>query len=87
MKIGFVLLALTSLAVNAEEWVPFHLPWDAPPDAVADARFLLDAPAGKHGFIKVRDGHFWFAGLGRQRFWAVNLMNLKKHVEAKGKKL
>jgi hypothetical protein len=73
MKTGFLLLALTSAAANAEPWVPFHLPWDAPADAVADVRFLLDAPAGKHGFLEVRDGHFWFSGLGRQRFWAVNL--------------
>ncbi len=72
MKIWFV-LALTSVAVNAGPWVPFHLPWDAPPDAHADARFLLDSPAGKHGFVQVRDGHFWFPGIGRKRFWAVNL--------------
>jgi hypothetical protein len=73
MKIWSFFLALTSVAVNAEQWVPFHLPWDAPPDALVDARFLLDPPAGKHGFIQVRDGHFWLPGIGRQRFWAVNL--------------
>lgn len=73
MKIWSVALALTSVAVNADQWVPFHLPWEAAPDALADARFLLDPPAGKHGFIQVRDGHFWFPGVGRKRFWAVNL--------------
>lgn len=60
-------------AAATEQWVPFHLPWEAPADALSDASFLLDAPAGKHGFIQIRDGHFWFSGLGRQRFWGINL--------------
>ena len=71
LAIGAV--ALTIVTANAEQWVPFHMPWEAPVNAVADVRLLLDAPAGKHGFIKVRDGHFWFPYIGRTRFWAVNL--------------
>ena len=27
---------------------------------VMDFSYLLDAPAGKHGFITERDGHFYF---------------------------
>jgi len=73
MKIWPIALASTCLAANADQWVPFHLPWEAPAEALADARFLLDPPAGKHGFIQVRDGHFWFPDSGRQRFWGVNL--------------
>jgi len=64
-------LAVTTPA--GEHWVPFHLPWEAPPEAIADARFLLDAPAGKHGPISVRDGHFCFKNGKRVRFWAMNL--------------
>jgi hypothetical protein len=65
---------LTHQTAAAEErWTPFHLPWEAPPDAIADARFLLDAPAGKHGPITVRDGHLAFKGGKRARFWATNL--------------
>ena len=52
---------------------PFFLAWEAPADAVADARFLLDPPAGKHGPITVRDGHLAFANGGRARFWGTNL--------------
>lgn len=26
----------------------------------ADFSHLLDAPAGKHGFVRVKDGHFYF---------------------------
>jgi hypothetical protein len=70
-----VLLALqrSVAAAEPEPWTPFHLPWEAPPDAVADARFLLDAPAGKHGPITVRDGHLVFKNGKRARFWAMNL--------------
>ncbi|MBI5394396.1 MAG: carbohydrate binding domain-containing protein [Verrucomicrobia bacterium] len=60
-------------AVAQEKWLPFHLPWEAPPDAVADARSLLDAPAGKHGPITASDGHLCFKNGKRVRFWATNL--------------
>ncbi|MBI5685107.1 MAG: carbohydrate binding domain-containing protein [Verrucomicrobia bacterium] len=70
-----VLMALVRAVASAESerWAPFHLPWEAPPSAVADARFLLDAPAGKHGPITVRDGHLAFKNGKRARFWATNL--------------
>lgn len=38
-----------------------------------DMRALLDGPAGKHGFITVRNGHFVFADGRRFRCWGVNL--------------
>ena len=53
--------------------MPFHLPWESPEGAIADARFLLDAPAGKHGPLVVRDGHFHFENGKRVKFWGVNL--------------
>jgi hypothetical protein len=59
--------------IDGEEWVPFHLPWESPAGAIADARFLLDAPAGKHGPLVVRDGHFHFENGRRVKFWGVNL--------------
>ena len=68
-----VALAMATTVWADENWVPFHLPWEAPPGAIADARFLLDPPAGKHGPISIRDGHFSFANGSRVRFWAVNL--------------
>lgn len=66
------LLCLTAF-MAPEPSVPFSLPWDAPPGAFADARFLLDAPAGKRGFLTARDGHFYFADSTRARFWGTNL--------------
>jgi hypothetical protein len=38
-----------------------------------DVSFLLDAPAGKHGFLEVRDGHLATADGKRVRFWGVNI--------------
>jgi hypothetical protein len=39
-----------------------------------DVSFLLDAPAGKHGFVVVKDGHLATADDGKRiRFWGVNI--------------
>ena len=43
-----------------------------------DVSFLLDAPAGKRGFVKVEGGHL-VAGDGRRiRFWGVNVTDWSK---------
>ena len=34
---------------------------------------LLDAPAGKHGFVEIRDGHLYFADGTRARFLGFNI--------------
>jgi hypothetical protein len=66
-------LAFTGAACAGENWFPFHLPWETPGEAIADARFLLDPPAGKDGPLAVRDGHFRFTNGDRVRFWATNV--------------
>ncbi len=38
-----------------------------------DVSFLLDAPAGKHGFVVVKDGHLATKDGQRIRFWGVNI--------------
>ena len=38
-----------------------------------DVSYLLDAPAGKHGFVQVKDGHLATADGQRIRFWGVNI--------------
>ena len=40
--------------------------------------FLLDAPAGKHGFVVVKDGHFATEDGKRIRFWGVNITDWSK---------
>src|SRR6202021_3565217 len=41
--------------------------------APVDVSFLLDAPAGEHGFVKVQDGHLATGDGHRIRFWGVNI--------------
>jgi hypothetical protein len=38
-----------------------------------DVSYLLDAPAGKHGFVRVQDGHLVTGDGERIRFWGVNV--------------
>ena len=51
---------------------PFLFGQDKVFTGALDFRFLLDAPAGKHGFIRIRGGHF-FEGEKRIRFYGFNL--------------
>src|SRR6202044_3305150 len=43
-----------------------------------DVSFLLDAPAGKHGFIKIANGHLATGDGQRIRFWGVNITDWSK---------
>lgn len=52
--------------------VPFVLPWNDASASVTDMSGLIPRPAGKHGPILVKDGHF-YAGAARIRFFGVNL--------------
>src|SRR5207244_2529490 len=38
-------------------------------------RHLLDAPAGKYGFLQARNGKFLWPNGKRARFWGVNISN------------
>jgi hypothetical protein len=44
-----------------------------PSRSPVDVSFLLDAPAGRHGFIKVENGHLATDDGQRIRFWGVNI--------------
>lgn len=44
-----------------------------PNKGVLDYSHLLDAPAGKHGFVKTRGGHFYFEDGTRARFLGFNV--------------
>jgi hypothetical protein len=47
-----------------------------PQSSLVDFSFLLDAPAGKHGFLTTRsDGHFYFADGTRAWFFGINIAN------------
>ena len=70
-----------------EDWFPFELPWDQGPvkGSALDRSFLLDPPAGKHGFLKAQGEQFVFADGTNARFWGVNFSagaNFPTHQQA-----
>lgn len=79
-------LGLAAVAAPAEELAPlfpFVISYDAPDNASSVAH-LLDAPAGKHGFVRVQDGRF-VNDAGPMRLNACNLTgpaNFPTHEQA-----
>ena len=62
----------TLSAPSAEGLFPFLLSYDMA-KGVTDFSFLLDAPAGKHGFTRIENGHF-VNDAGRIRFNGINFV-------------
>jgi hypothetical protein len=52
--------------------VPFTMEHRAADSSSLDLSFLLDAPAGRHGFARVRDGHLVRGDGARLRLWGVH---------------
>jgi hypothetical protein len=64
---------------------PFAIDWQNNSEALSDVSFLLQAPAGKAGFIGVRNGHLAYPDGRRFRIWGVNMTgfgNLPSHEDA-----
>ncbi len=56
------------------QWFPFTVAWDDSLENNIDiSNIVLDAPAGEHGFVKIKEGHFYFEDGLRTRFWGINL--------------
>jgi hypothetical protein len=70
-------LTLLASAGVAQNFQPFVIDHFQRQDSDADVSFLLDAPAGKHGFIRVAGGHLAHDG-GRFRIWGVNVVGFVK---------
>jgi hypothetical protein len=83
-RVGRVGLAFLALAIPvAAEWDdsllrPFVIHHRSAAPSRADVSFLLDPPAGKEGFIQVRNGRFTTAAGRRIRFWGVNVTDWSK---------
>jgi len=69
-----------SVGQSTDGMVPFSLDHRAAlrSQSPVDVSFLLDAPAGKHGFIQVKDGHLATGDGQRIRFWGVNITDWSK---------
>jgi hypothetical protein len=62
--------ALQPFTVDHRKALLAHLP--------VDVSFLLDAPAGKHGFVRAQGGHF-VTGYGKRiLFWGMNITDWSK---------
>jgi len=61
-------------ALDTSDWIPFNIQnCKTKKDTLLDLSFLLDAPAGKHGFLKVQNGHFVFEDGTPARFFGTNI--------------
>ena len=79
----FAAAALLMCAASAAEMFPFVPSYDSP-ENVVNMSHLLEAPAGKNGRIRVKDGHF-VDDKGRVKLHATNLTgpsNFPTHEEA-----
>lgn len=79
---AFLLFITVCITYASDQWFPYYFPSDpatAPdyhgvPSSVFNAgKDVLDPPAGKHGFVKVKNGHFYFEDGTRAKFWGTNL--------------
>jgi hypothetical protein len=66
-------LASAAAALFAADTVPFAANWRENPASAANVSFLLQAPAGKTGFIKVAGGHLVRPDGSRFRIWGMNI--------------
>ena len=58
------------------EWFPFQ-PKEDGAASVIDTSSWLDAPAGKHGFVKIKGKDFVFADGTPVKFWGSNICNAR----------
>ncbi len=62
---------------DTKDWARFDLPWNdraaenEKQRTATDASELLHRPAGRFGFLQVKDGHLAWGNGERQRFWGV----------------
>jgi hypothetical protein len=74
-----LILIVTAIAsadgiMDEGEWYPVKAKPDATGSHYVDWSRLLDAPAGKHGFLTTKDGNLYFEDGTPARFWGTNLV-------------
>ena len=68
-----LLLAGSASLAAAQDFRPFIVEWPRDAQSPASVSFLLDGPAGKHGFVRSAGGHLAFGNGKRFRIWGVNV--------------
>ncbi|OHB76194.1 MAG: hypothetical protein A2Z25_22660 [Planctomycetes bacterium RBG_16_55_9] len=70
---GLLLLLFVGAAFGREiEMEPFTINWRQNRDSLVHLSFLLDAPAGKDGFVRILNGHLAKPDGERFRIWGIN---------------
>lgn len=64
--------SLNSFAKEISPLSPFVVPWDDNSNNLTNMSSFITKPAGKYGFVYVRDGHL-YAGDNRIRFFGTNI--------------
>jgi uncharacterized glyoxalase superfamily protein PhnB len=65
---------LPSITAETSLWYPASVPWnDTSKTMIHVGKMVLHAPAGKYGFLKIKQGHFYFENGQRIRFWGANI--------------
>ena len=70
--LGVALRLSAAEQAGSDAWPAYVVEWAKDVNSPADVSFLLDAPAGKDGFVAIKDGHFVSPGGKRMRFWGLN---------------
>lgn len=79
IKFTYFLLCLMIFITSINDISAYNTGWyNASVKSIEDgsvpdvSNLVLDAPAGKYGFVQVKDGHFYFENGKRIKFWGVN---------------
>jgi hypothetical protein len=86
LAVGRVSGGVQNAQVDTSKWLPYEMPDIRKARGTAlDMSFLLDAPAGKHGYLIVKGDKFVFEDGADARFWGANLFaeaNFPTHRQA-----
>ena len=69
----FCLVLLFFVSNTTQAMQPFTIDWRDNQNALVDLSFLLDAPAGKNGFVRAEGGHLVKPDGERFRIWGINV--------------
>jgi hypothetical protein len=74
----FIFIAILAVSAKSnsgqsKELVPFSIVWEKSKDSKLNLSFLLEKPAGKDGFITIKNGHFIKPSGERFKMWGVDI--------------
>ncbi|MBF0198943.1 MAG: hypothetical protein HQL32_14595, partial [Planctomycetes bacterium] len=66
-------LKAENLKTSEADWFPWRVPYSS---SVVDLSHLVEAPAGKHGFLKTKERNFVFSDGTPIKFWGTNVVGI-----------